>query len=379
MRYIALTNGTLVKSEDFERRKRGQWAIAKSTVRTHQRKTKTGKVVNVQQYQNIKTKKKPDHHPSEKRIDRAIDKTNTDKYEGNLDGYVRAVLKTLQLQIGHFLDRDEMESVAKKIKSSVKGWAIFEKSISADLRKSLVRSHQRKTKGGKIVPVKQYENIKTKKETGKEEHIRGLNTNIKTKKEYIKKIFGDSVSISENGGIVYDANPRPEILKKITVERLDKDYNKVYFDGKLLLEKVPAISVNLNTNKQFKTKKASYLGKIAKKLLDDLDKKHNLSKSLEFNISGQRIREGTMMKIGELKAKLSILKGKQKQGVAVKSDDISEISTDEAVEIKSNPVVSDWEIKSCERNIERLERIVRNIDPKKKFKLNTYELDEYGL
>ncbi|HCK99520.1 MAG TPA: hypothetical protein DHW42_05370 [Candidatus Marinimicrobia bacterium] len=227
--------------------------------------------------------------------------------------------------------------------------------------------------------MKQYENIKTKNETGKEEHIRGLNTNIKTKKEYIKKIFGDSVSISENGGIVYDANPRPEILKKITVERLDKDYNKVYFDGKLLLEKVPAISVNLNTNKQFKTKKASYLGKIAKKLLDDLDKKHNLSKSLEFNISGQRIREGTMMKIGELKAKLSILKGKQKQGVAVKSDDISEISTDEAVEIKSNPVVSDWEIKSCERNIERLERIVRNIDPKKKFKLNTYELDEYGL
>jgi len=349
MRYLALTNGTLVKSESFERRvgkpksdiervmthynvsevkarkmlkeksvddllpKRGQRAIAKSTVRTHQRKTKTGKVVNINQYQNIKTKKQTSEEEHIRGLKRWVEDYKEAKKYGN----------------------EKLATQAKNnINSMIKKYGIDPKMVWGDWQKEQSKKH--KLSKSLEFPI-----------SGKD-LIAGIKTKIaELEKQY--KILEDANKVTDSGDNM--------TWRKNNIRRFKKVLAKIE-SGK---------NYSLTT---YEMEEYGLLKSISA----------DLRKSLEFDIIGQRIREGVMMMIGELKAKLSILKEKQKQGVAVKSDDdISEISTDEAVGIKCNPVVNDWEIKSCERKIEQLERIVRNIDPKKKFKLDTYELEKYGL
>jgi len=351
MRYTALTNGTLIKSESFERRmgkpksdiervmthynvsevkarkmlkeksvddllpKRGQRAIAKSTVRTHQRRTKTGKVVNINQYQNIKTKKQTSEEEHIRGLKKWVNEYNDTVRYSKADPS-NSYLKKEIFRMKHVIDAQIKKH---KINPSDVGWKL-DKSLSKSLE----------------FPI-----------TGKD-LIAGIKTKIaELEKQY--KILEDANKVTDSGDNM--------TWRKNNIRRFKKVLAKIE-SGK---------NYSLTT---YEMEEYGLLKSISA----------DLRKSLEFDIIGQRIREGVMMMIGELKAKLSILKEKQKQGVAVKSDDdISEISTDEAVGIKCNPVVNDWEIKSCERKIEQLERIVRNIDPKKKFKLDTYELEKYGL
>lgn len=103
----------------------------------------------------------------------------------------------------------------------------------------------------------------------------------------------------------------------------------------------------------------------------------NLSKSLEFVKTGQEVYLGVMAKIGELQGELLMAIAKWKAGL----EPTTSVSDSECVETAevNKPAKEPWEIRTCRRKIETLQRIARNIDRKKKFKLSEYDLNEYGL
>ena len=274
----------------------------------------------------------------------------------------------------------------------------------AGLEKSNVKAHQKRTKTGKLVNIGEYQTSKEKKEkVGKGEHIKGLkkwvNDYQEAKKHGNEKLAAQIKNNITSMIIRHKINPS-DVWGKSLSKSLEFDIN-----GKELIEglksrialykkqyKTLVKDNDSSDNSAFYKKEAiKRFQKVIRRLepekfyklgLYDMEEygllksltKEDLTKSLEFKITGQRIREGIMMKIGELKAKLAMLKIKQKQGIEVKDLEALMYSNEDVKE-----PVNDWEIKSCERNIDRLERIVRNIEPKKKFKLSTYELEEYGL
>jgi len=102
----------------------------------------------------------------------------------------------------------------------------------------------------------------------------------------------------------------------------------------------------------------------------------SLSKSLEFTKTGTEIYNGIMAKLGACQGELQRMIAKWKAGVQPVSDDSP---VGEASEVAEKPEREPWEIRSKRREIDKLERISRNIDLKKKYKLSEYDLSEYGL
>lgn len=98
-----------------------------------------------------------------------------------------------------------------------------------------------------------------------------------------------------------------------------------------------------------------------------------LSKSLEFNKTGTEIYNGIMAKLGACQGELQRMIAKWKAGVKPTSDDVGEAANG------AEPEREPWEIRSKRREIDKLERIGRNLDLKKKYKLSEYDLSEYGL
>ena len=114
-------------------------------------------------------------------------------------------------------------------------------------------------------------------------------------------------------------------------------------------------------------------------LLKSMDQE--LIKSLEFEISGQRIKDSIILKVSELRNKLETMKELFNNQKPINNtnqpDDVVE-NNPEAKDIAMK-TISEWEIESLERTIKELEREARNIDVKKKFKLSSYDLKTYGL
>lgn len=103
----------------------------------------------------------------------------------------------------------------------------------------------------------------------------------------------------------------------------------------------------------------------------------NLSKSLEFVKTGKDVYLGVMAKLGQLQGELLVAVADWKAGI----EPSTSATDDKVVETSEleKPAKEPWEIRSCRKTIERLQRIARNIDQNKKFKLSEYDLDEYGL
>ena len=113
-----------------------------------------------------------------------------------------------------------------------------------------------------------------------------------------------------------------------------------------------------------------------------IDTPRPLSKSLEFTKTGALIRQAIMVKIGVCTADLLTMVNQWKAGLKVKSrdDDVYDsgempVATTAAEEEPREP----YKISNKRREIENLNRIARNIDTSKTYKLSEYELKEYGL
>jgi hypothetical protein len=105
-------------------------------------------------------------------------------------------------------------------------------------------------------------------------------------------------------------------------------------------------------------------------------------KSLKFKVTGKRIKDAITAKVAILRAQLEELKASEKMGNNV--DENARLMGNIAVDTiasSDEPVTNPykWEIKDKERSIERLERIARNIEEKKTFEIDEWDLEKYGL
>lgn len=105
----------------------------------------------------------------------------------------------------------------------------------------------------------------------------------------------------------------------------------------------------------------------------------SLSKALEFTKSGNEIYMALMAKIGECQGELIQAVAKWQAGrEPTNTDDMK--SEESPVEVTNEePSKEPYSVRTLRRKIKNLQRICRNIDQKKKFKLSEYELEEYGL
>lgn len=106
-----------------------------------------------------------------------------------------------------------------------------------------------------------------------------------------------------------------------------------------------------------------------------------LNKSIEFKISGQKLKDAVDTKISVCKGELAIL---EKEYPPVPEETKAAISTSEdapaAEAAAPAPKYNEhWKVRSKKREIDELERCSRNINVKLSYELDKYELSQYGL
>lgn len=433
MKYIAQSDGTLTKAiserEDVSTADKKRAAAEYGKVNYADMKNKkypldTAEHVRAAASYWGMSKNKAKYSPEEqktisKRIEAAKKKLKIGEFAKSrlvVDEHGRLLMKSGRLEgkpktdIERVMNHYNVDEKAAKKMLSKKSVDELLPERGTGLKKSTVTAHKRRLKTGKLVNVGEYRTSKEKRgKVNKEEHIRGLkkwvNDYQEAKKHGNEKLATQIKNNITSMIIKHKINPS-DVWGKSLSKSLEFDINgKDLIEGlktrialfkkqyKVLISDNDSTLNNTASYKKDSIKRFQKVIKIVKpdetyKLgLYDMEEygllksltKDDLTKSLEFDITGQRIREGIMMKIGELRAKLSILKEKQKQAIPVKTENSTELIPLNEATVEPVEKVNDWEIRSCERNIDRLERIVRNIEPKKKFKLSTYELEEYGL
>jgi len=176
--------------ETFKKRieKKGK-KIEKSHVKGHTRKTKTGKIATVKDYENIKTKRQTSENfkPKIKKLGESIGKLQNEyvlvanaieyykpkEIEGFKTKYKKIVIDGDLFYEGGGLKYPQRPSEiailvcnTNQIKNLINKYKKKNNNLTKSIRylvKSHVKAHTRVTKTGKIVNVKNYENIKTKK------------------------------------------------------------------------------------------------------------------------------------------------------------------------------------------------------------------------
>jgi len=108
-------------------------------------------------------------------------------------------------------------------------------------------------------------------------------------------------------------------------------------------------------------------------------------KGVSFTAKGEKIQAGIAAKASELNQKLTKLVARHPN---CNLDDESRDYPVAVGESSGTPNVDlvacgskeeHWEIRDLRRKIDRLQRVARNIDPKKTFSLSQWDLEEYGL
>jgi len=266
----------------------------------------------------------------------------------------------------------------------------------AGLSKSTVKAHTRKTKTGKIANVSQYQNVKTKKTQNLSPEWKRVNAILYKKAKHANSLeeFINKVSNGKPGTV--DKNVLADVYNKVKADRDDKKpagkKSKKLYDLQYNVGKAKYV-VSYHDGKTKNRDGSPFwgirlFGNIKKRdaFIKDLKSQNysynsGLSKSLEFDISGQRIKDSIILKVSELRNKLETMRELFNNQKPVNNTN----QTGDVID--ANPVPADiaknattkWEIESLERTIAELEREARNIDVKKKFKLSSYDLKTYGL
>ena len=99
-------------------------------------------------------------------------------------------------------------------------------------------------------------------------------------KEYVNSVFGDCVSLNEKDEISCystENESAKRVTKRIKIVSLTDNTRivmgnsfqcAVYFDGQFI-DNLPGITCNLNTGKLSRSPRKSYIGRIAKKLIEN--------------------------------------------------------------------------------------------------------------
>ncbi len=104
----------------------------------------------------------------------------------------------------------------------------------------------------------------------------------------------------------------------------------------------------------------------------------SLSKSLEFTKTGADIRMGIMVKIGQCQGDLLRAVAEWQAGLEPKYTNNMD-TVKPAAEDDESPPREPFPVRGLRTKIEKLDRIARNLEPKKKYKLSEYDLHEYGM
>ncbi len=107
----------------------------------------------------------------------------------------------------------------------------------------------------------------------------------------------------------------------------------------------------------------------------------NLNKSIEFKVSGQKLKDAVDTKIAVCKGELAILE-KEYPPVPEETKEAIVTSEDAPVTEVVAPAPKynvHWKVRSKKREIDELERCSRNINVKLSYELEKYELSQYGL
>jgi len=107
-----------------------------------------------------------------------------------------------------------------------------------------------------------------------------------------------------------------------------------------------------------------------------------LSKSLDFTKSGRELKTAIMQKIGTCQSELLTMIAEHAAGQQITDRARSEVYAYEAPQPDTpepRPPQVPYQVKSKRREIDKLLRIHRNLEDKKRYKLSEYDLAEYGL
>lgn len=254
------------------------------------------------------------------------------------------------------------------------------KSISIlDFQKSKVKQHQRKTKTGKIVNVREHQDSRIKKQAEE----RGLgrrklqSTDLskltpQKKKAMVEKYAKLSIKdlrrrqsiIISNQKVVFKQRNDAELINLQTMERiLAAAINKKEF-GKSMESNMN----NINLDKYPSLKKAIETTAL---------------KSLSFKKTGKEIKEAIESKLALMRLDLAVMIANQNifESNKVTMETVKDSGLDEPVSEQDCKTVDDykWKIESKQCDIVKLERYTRNLKPKLVYNLDGYELDELGL
>jgi hypothetical protein len=112
-----------------------------------------------------------------------------------------------------------------------------------------------------------------------------------------------------------------------------------------------------------------------------LNGKMDMVKSLKFKVTGKKIKDAISAKLVILRIQLKELR---KKATSIVQPNMYEAASamlempDSSAEVVTSNEFK-WKIQEKEREIERLERITRNLEDKRTFDIDEYELQKYGL
>lgn len=364
--------------------------MGKSQVRAYQRRTPTGKVTTVREHQTRRVKGPPQD----------LSKLTRRQQQDMIDKLAKLSFKELRRRQSIVVSQQKSTysqwgkasgAEKKRLEVGAQNLNIMERLLAAAMRKlyfgkattrvlkkATIRAHQRRTKTGKVVQVREHTDkrrrkIPTKTQiTGTVQHEgkeHGYLVKMETKPDIMSGAlhYEPHWIVCEPGGF-----PLTDNFKPLGTSQSD-------------LKKWGA-SVRLNdvkggTRKSIQRKENNMDMQQFPALQKAIDRV-TLSKSLEFNKKGSEIKEAIVGKIATCQSELAVMVIEWKAGQRIQSSDASP-SYDKAPVVSTatgtEPPEEPYKIRSIRREIEDLSRVSRNIVESKTYKLSEYELKEYGF
>lgn len=360
MRYVADSKGNLVKAGDIhlpepdepivEKSRLVQTSdgrlLIKSTVKAHERKTKTGKIVNVNQYQNAKTKQaggeKPNEEKGKQTAQSAIDANAQAKkfyLNGDHDKAYSQYCKDCKLMERTPASNEKWLEWAKKTWGESTG--VVDEKIAAKLNIGRYgnRGFEVEFKDG---TTKAFYSKPTERENWNDSvraAMRAMNDipENKPEKKDGRELYKIAEKLSKLSGM---AHAQGEYMPEEWKRKVGIDPNDFVKDGYIEIRKKHC----------YWTDKAEKLIGLRSKNVKSNFASLGVSKSLEVEFTGEEVLAGLDKKIAELGKKLKVLKDAGDKDAA-------------------------W----TESELKRMKLLRTKIDKDEDYKLGGYELDQYGL
>jgi len=372
-------------------------AKAVGTVKQHQRRTKSGKITTVREHQT-QHRGQENKIPLEDRVgmrkwaNEYIQQFKAGNKKGAADTLTNLHKKGEEFgltpaQTEGYLGLKEFRAAYTSAKKSMESGTMNDLDKYPLLQKAVgtVKQHQRRTKSGTITTVREHQKTRKPGQRGfvsahqyggthhfvemaehhkarMEHHDERLKRHKKGSSKYEHHYERSAHHESKWEGHRADAGLPTKADRKKNPERAAAKEAAMIEAAR----KQPA-KKSIDMNQYPVLQKAVEVGK--------------LSKSLEFTKSGKDIIFATRCKIGECQGDLLRGLAEWRAGLKPTPTDNNEMAPDMAasVETDAKPPVEPYRLRNLRQRIEKLDRIARNLDPKKKYKLSEYDLHEYGL